>query len=212
MKKEITEQTFLNDVKDHKLEIINDTNDIISLKFKRPNECYYHFEITTWENHLCISGDMGTYVFKRVKNMFNFFRMDDYDFNYDKEKTLQINPYYWHQKLVSQDVHSPAMEFSTDLFQNRIKEILNDYCKENDMDDEFKQSCLQEMEEDFLYSDNEHEAREGVERFNSYDENIDEFAKFLKQDFWEEEFEDYSIHFIWCLYAIVWGIKQYDNF
>lgn len=206
------EKRFLDDVKDHKLEIVSDIQGVRFLKFKRPNEYYYHFEISTWENHLCISGDMGCYVFKRTADMFNFFRMDESDFNYNKEKKLQINSGYWYEKLISQDKDNPATKFSTEIFQNRIKEILDEYCEENDMDDDFKQSCLQEMEEEFLYCDVEHEAREGIEKFSSWDENIEEFAQFLKTDFWEEDFEDYSFHFIWCLYAIVWGIKLYDEY
>jgi hypothetical protein len=29
-------------------------------------------------------------------------------------------------------------------------------------------------------------------------------------DFFEHSLEDYTFHYIWCCYALVWGIRQYD--
>jgi hypothetical protein len=29
-------------------------------------------------------------------------------------------------------------------------------------------------------------------------------------DLWEYDFKSYTFHYIWCLYAIVWGIRTYD--
>ena len=41
-------------------------------------------------------------------------------------------------------------------------------------------------------------------------------AEFKHDDFeltdsWEISGNRYTLHFIWCLYAIVWGIDQYDT-
>ena len=30
-------------------------------------------------------------------------------------------------------------------------------------------------------------------------------------DFWETDLEEYTFRYLWCLYAIVWGITQYDK-
>jgi hypothetical protein len=31
------------------------------------------------------------------------------------------------------------------------------------------------------------------------------------QDAWERSFDEYTFRFIWCLYAIVWTIREYDS-
>lgn len=103
MKKESVEKRFLDDVKDHQLTIENDGEVHRSLLFKCPGSSYYHFRLNTWPGHLCISGDMGTYVFARTHDMFDFFRMDDKDFNFSKDKQLNINTDYWAQKVRSED-------------------------------------------------------------------------------------------------------------
>lgn len=52
-------------------------------------------------------------------------------------------------------------------------------------------------------SDDEHEAYSAANDFES--------DGFSFRDFWEVDNTDYTFHFIWCAYAIAWGIKQYDD-
>jgi hypothetical protein len=40
---------------------------------------------------------------------------------------------------------------------------------------------------------------------------VHEGLQFHFQDLWESNFERYTFHFIWCCYAIAWGIKTYDE-
>lgn len=82
---------FLEHVKKHSMAVELDNGVHRSLKFSRNNSSVFYFRITTWPGHLCISGDMGTYVFARLEDMFQFFRGDD----------LKINPGYWAEKLQS---------------------------------------------------------------------------------------------------------------
>ena len=35
-------------------------------------------------------------------------------------------------------------------------------------------------------------------------------ASFEFDDFWEVDNKTYSFHYIWCCYAMAWGIQQYD--
>ena len=37
-----------------------------------------------------------------------------------------------------------------------------------------------------------------------------EHAGYRLSDFWEVNLYQYTYHFVWCCYAIVWGIHQYD--
>ena len=59
-------KSFLADTQDHKLSILKDDGVYRHIKVSKPNEGSYHYYITTWPWHLCISGDMGTWVFSRV--------------------------------------------------------------------------------------------------------------------------------------------------
>lgn len=211
----MTEEKFLKMVKDHKLEILHDEGINRHLRLKRENSLTYHFDLITWENHLCIAGDMGTYVFQRTVDMFCFFRMDKSDFNYKKDRKLQINPDYWHEKLVSDSKYESAKEFSSEAFEEYIRSSLDDYCsdEDNNIADDFKSTCWEQIEEQLLDPEDENSARESIEdaAWSDYDnEEQDDFARYLKLDFWEVDLEDYTNHFIWCLHAIVWGISQYD--
>jgi len=30
-------------------------------------------------------------------------------------------------------------------------------------------------------------------------------------DFWDHDLSEYTHHFVWCCYALAWGIKKYDE-
>ena len=36
-------------------------------------------------------------------------------------------------------------------------------------------------------------------------------SRFEFRDFWEVDCTEFSHRFIWCCYALAWGIEQYDN-
>lgn len=82
---------FLEHVKDHSMQFEQDNGVFRSIKFSRGNSSVFYFRINTWPGHLCISGDMGAYVFARLHDMFEFFRGDE----------LKINIGYWTEKLQS---------------------------------------------------------------------------------------------------------------
>lgn len=73
MKFDQIEKQFLNDVKDHGIDIKLDIGAYRHIKFKNPKYGYYWFELITTPNQLTIHGDCGTYVFSRIEDMFCFF-------------------------------------------------------------------------------------------------------------------------------------------
>lgn len=215
MPSKLTEEKFLDDVKNHKMSIVCDNGINRNIIFKRPDSSTYYFQLTTWNNHLCISGDMGTYVFERCQDMFAFFRMDKNDFNFKQDKKLQINAGYWHEKLQAEGKHFKSEEFSEELFIQQLKSLLEDFCDGNDIDEEGKQEIWGAIESD---ASNISTIEEAVDFINqpdwveSHEENQEAFAEYLQSEPDFGGFEDYTHHFIWCLYAIVWGIKQYDEY
>lgn len=54
-----------------------------------PGTYVYGFDVVTWPGYLCVCGDIGTWVFSRVRDMLEFFESDHGG----------INPQYWAEKL-----------------------------------------------------------------------------------------------------------------
>jgi len=197
---ECTLGRFLDDVKSHKIEVIR--NDGVHRHLKFRGERYTNwFDLITWNGHLCIVGDMGCFVFSRIEDMFDFFIMSDNDFSLDKSKELSINAGYWGEKLVSVSTHGGYKKFSEDEFRETIKKRFDDSF-EDETDSEKKDECWEEIENNVLcHGDNEYEAMRAAIDF--------EHDGFTFQDFWEFDCKRYTFQYIWCLYAIVWGILKY---
>lgn len=199
MNKNITEKRFLKDVSNHKIEIIRDDGVNRHIRFRRDNSYVYGFDLITWKGHLCYTGDMGTYVFARIEDMFDFFIMDKSDFNYSYKNKLNINSGYWAEKVLSMDRYGKIKEFSPELFEVAIKEAFENYFS----DEEGKEDCWSEIESRVLScsEDNEYVAMDAAMSF--------EYNGFEFVDFFETNCREYTLHYIWCLYAIVWGILKY---
>lgn len=198
-----TEERFLRDVEEHAIHVIKDDGVHRHLSFHR-NSSIYRFDLITWPGHLCISGDCGTYVFRRLNDMFEFFRMDEHDFNHSKERKLNINPGYWGEKLESIGTNEGYKRYSQELMKAQALEYANDYWEFET--DEQKTEVMQQLEDDVFYhfEDNEYHDYHLVDSFES-----DYGHQFT--DFWDYNFQEYTFHFLWNLYAIVYGIKMYDE-
>jgi hypothetical protein len=187
---------FLEDIKTHEMLIIKDDGVHRHIKFKKSDCSSYWFELVTWPGYLCIAGDMGSYVFCRSHDMFGFF-VDQ------KEQDLKINPGYWAEKC---QAHSGIKEFSRDLFKRAVvsdfKTGFIERCPRPKRDKIVE--CWKKIKEDILSCDeNTHSAFDAVYSFR--------FEKFDFVDFFDHDVEDYTYRYLWCLFAIVWGIKMYKG-
>jgi len=199
-----TEKRFLNDIKDHNITIIRDDGVNRHLRFSRNGSSFYRFDLITWDGHLTITGDCGTYIFSRIHDMFDFFVSS----KNKEENKLKINPYYWSEKLRSIDYsacsHSSIMQLSD-------KKLMASMCRYYRAYIECNQSLLIEDRIDLR-----NKIREEILDLGSVD-GVHEMVSCFEfngdhdvfPDFFEEDIEDYKTSFIWNLYAIVWGIKQY---
>ncbi|TNE66861.1 MAG: hypothetical protein EP336_09605 [Rhodobacteraceae bacterium] len=184
---------FLRDVRDHKLTIELDQGIHRCLFLGRPGSSTYHYRLTTWPGHLAISGDMGSFTFSRLRDMFEFFR--------DEDMTNEINPSYWAQKVEAIDRHGSMKEFSDKKFRDAVLRDIEEW--EVRLGDASK--ILNEVRDEVLALGcaNVDEAYALINDFEASDGNV--FT-----DFWEHDLTTYSLRYLWCLRAIVWGIKQYD--
>ena len=192
-----TLEYFLDNVKNHELTIHQNSGVYRHLTFANPNDCDKYFNITTFPNHLVITGDMGTLVFSRLYDMFNFFRSDD----------LRINPDYWSEKIQSTTHEAQIASYSKfDLEQAKknAQEYLNTYLEDNDdLSEEDRTLLLEDFELEILRSEDEYEIVEAISNFNFKDFEFDEFRM--------DDCSVYTYSYIWLCYAIVWGIKKFDE-
>ncbi len=187
-----TEREFLKHVAAHQMTIIRDDGVHRHIRFRRPESSNQHFDLITWPGHLCFCGDMGTYVFQRIDDMFEFFRA------HPDRKGLQINLGYWAEKLEAADRRTggAADEYSPDKFREQVKHWLDDCEASRKVRTEVKDQVLSRAD------DGEFWAMKAATKF--------EYEGFRLSDFWEANLRDYTYHFVWCCYALSWGINQYD--
>lgn len=200
-----TQERFLKDVKDHSMKIIKDDGVHRHISFTNNGSNVYRFDLITWPGRLCIDGDCGTYVFARIPDMFEFFRTDRNDLNYNKDG-LSINPSYWGEKLQSIGRNAGYEEFDKNKFVLRVTEHFNDYIAPKIEDADVKAEVWEAIEEEVISKADEGEDR-AYDAVYSFDYEDMDFVYFFDSG----GTESYTFNYIWCLYAIVWGIREYDK-
>jgi len=206
---ECTEPRFLDDVKNHQINIVKDDGAHRFVRFKRANNSSYWFDLITWPGFLCISGDYGTYVFSRTEDMFDFFRMKNNDFNKNKDRLLNINPGYWGEKLEATG-RQGYMKFDSAEFEDKVKRCF-ELCFDNEKySEEVKKEVWEQIESEVIYySHDEHEANKAAYDFSC---GLPDGEIFELVDFFDYgSAERFTWHYIWNLYAIVWGIAKYEQ-
>lgn len=192
-------EQFLKDIKDHQLTIEKEDGIHRCLILQKPNTRNMYYRIITYPGGLLITGDMGSYAFERVPDMFDFFRSDT---RWCKDK-LYINPGYWAEKVVTQSMYGNGIkEFDADLFKKNVKEYV-DSCFDGG-DPEIKAKAMKDVKDQILdVEDNEWLLVAAINNFDS------EYIEFY--DFWECSHTSFTYHYIWCCYAIVHAVNEYDR-
>lgn len=186
-----TEDQFLSDVKDHALTIIRDDGVSRHMRFRRPGTMCYGFDIIAWPGYLCYTGDMGCFVFQRVDDMLTFFRGKS-------EGPLSINLGYWSEKLEAAQIHGGFEKFSNERFIERVWEVV---AEDEDATDEMRHAIKDALQ----WCETPQDLHNAIRDFEWNGETY--FS-----DVWEWNCNEYDFRFVWCCYAIVWGIRVYDEF
>jgi hypothetical protein len=222
-------KNFPKDVEDHKLTVALDQGEYRHLRVDNGSSTY-HYGIVTWPGYLTIYGDMGSYVFSRVRDMFAFFRAD-------RHEPDRINPGYWSEKLQAPKGTREVQNFSERVWRDHVRQWADDYVKFH-MDDpaEFEREIEDGSvsPDDFQYIEEERdEAKARIMAFRAagerelltdevYSSEVghqlierwnDEHGSdgWAIEDGWEWNPVDWDYSFIWCCHAIVHAIKLYDE-
>lgn len=191
---------FLEDTKNHELTINLDQGLYRDLTIAIPGCSDYHYHITTRPGYLFFSGDMGSFTFSRLPDMFNFFRSN----------TGRINPWYWHEKLEAECKRSGSSTFDFEGVREQLKEYLSDYVEDLDTEDEDDQSKIEEATEavDNFCNYLEESEWEYIHAINEWDPDFS--GGLTLDEFWDSRPEKLTHHYIWACHAIVHAIKLYD--
>lgn len=182
---------FLDDVKDHTMEVVLNHELYRHLRFRGKTRAYW-FDIITWPGCLCINGDMGCFAFSRLTDMFEFFRSDK-----------RPNVSYWTQKVVAEDKYDGGThEYCPAMFRSSVTLDLQLYLEDEPDDPELRRL----VERDVLSraDDGKREAVEAAMEFTYK-------GKQIFPDFYEHKLERPATQYLWCLWAILWAIETYDK-
>lgn len=201
-------RVFVEDVATHQMTVVHDNGLHRHVKFVGTESSWNWFELVTWPGALCIRGDHGTYVFSREQDMFGFF-----------SHGREINPSYWGEKCIAQDRHSPVKSHDAAAFEASVRRYVDEWV-ESYLDDDpdavtVSADLRRRVVDDVLTrSDYGDEAVAAARDFSwtwpTY--AVDPIHEFQFENVWESlTLESDNLHFLWCLYAIVWGIRVYES-
>lgn len=196
----LTTPEFLRDVDAHVMTVFKDDGLFRHIRFERPYTLCMHFDLVTWPGHLCYTGDMGTFVFTRLADMFEFFR---------KGNGGHIDRRYWAEKCRAQDKADGIVEYSPEKFAQAVRDDRLRWIRD-------AKDCgyLNKTERRGLWTAIEQEvlayARDGEQRAMQAAMEFS-FRDYSFTDFWDHNVKEFTHRFNWCCMALVWGINKYDN-
>lgn len=213
-----TKEQFTKDVTDHVLEIIRDDGVNRHIRVQEPGTMCMHIDLITWPGYLCYTGDMGTYVFSRITDMFEFFRKGKS--YHEKDSVLDhIDRRYWAEKLQAVDRSDGVLKFDVEMFKREItnqrrkllvkhgrgmsKDMREDLWESlqevMDAADEGEHSAITEVR-DWYYAVQPRNTSGCADRFHIR-LDTDEFPSC----------KTYTHRFLWCCYALRWATDLYDK-
>ncbi|MDV5862038.1 hypothetical protein QM298_14235 [Pseudomonas mendocina] len=195
---------FLRDVATHELTIIRNEGLYRHLRFSRPGSSCMYFDLITWPGHLCYTGDMGTYVFQRTKDMLELFRRDS-------REDLSINPGYWSEKVLAADGgRSPGCVFEYDhqKYLDAVLEYQGGWLE--GLSEEHQAELKEAVWDDVLHWADESDEHGNYQRVHEFDATVGG-TNYQFTDFFERSTRRFTDRYIWCCRALVWGIGKFDD-
>jgi len=176
-------EEFLREVRGHVMEVVLDQGVHRHIRFATPGTGFSSYSLTTWPDHLALSGDLGCYVFRRTEDMFEFFRQAG------PQASLTINPYYWGEKVVAADVGRGMERYSPERFREAIMEMVEDGTEDERL----------EGADVAGYADHGQEEATRIA------------CDFGFESIYDYNLTAPSYGLIWALWAVAWGVWKYDQ-
>jgi hypothetical protein len=182
---------FVREIADHRMTVLHDDGLYRHLRFRSAGSSLYWFDLITVPGSLIFRGDGQSFVFARLRDMFEFFR----------GPVGRINPQYWAEKLTSCREEG-VKRYDREIFEAKVKESTAEAIRARVAPPGLAKAVRTDLlDSDYTWT--EEEARETLQNFGHS-------IGFQFHDTWEWDFRDYDWWFLWACHAIVWGIAQYD--
>lgn len=192
--------TFERDIAKHELRIIRDDGVNRHLRFQRPGTKCMYFDLITWPGYLCYTGDMGTYVFKRLEDMLQFFRKPE------NLEPYRIDMRYWAEKVESAD-RDGVQRFSPERFRAAIREHFDTWSEDERFTAESRAELWGDVQEAvFVTGLDEGDAAAAYRAAADFTYD----GRQVFADFWEVNCDEFTHRFMWCCCALQWAIGVYD--
>lgn len=190
---EKAKERFEKDTANHVLEIRHDDGLYRHLRFARPESSIFHYSIATWPGYLAIAGDVPTYIFSRESDMLTFF----------ERCHGSPDPVYLSGKLSGE---FKTKRYSPEAFKKRVQEWLDEQVA--DLGDDAREFLREAVQTELLSRAPgfEEEARPLLESFSAESAYME--CRTIR-DSYEWDLTEWDQNFLWCLWAIVAGVKQY---
>lgn len=168
------------------------------VRFSKPGTGLWSFDLVTWPGHLAISGDIGSFTFARLHDMFDFFR-----------GTRAVNASYWGEKVIAgaRGTDRGQTRYSAEAFIEQVNETIDDAWDSYEPEDfeALKQAAREALLDDapeYL-----EEAHQALADFTFDPDNGD--PEFRFSDTWEWDLAGYDHHYLLAIHAIQWGVNTY---
>lgn len=196
----LRESTFRTQIASHTLEIVSKgPGPVLVLRCRKPDDIHLWFDIVVWPKHLTIASDHGCFTFRHwsIDDMLTFFRDGR-----QADEEYRVNLDYWSEKLVSDDTRFSFKEYD----EGTAAEHLGDWLDEHSLSHDDDQRILEAFMEHVLDAESEEAAHVLIASFDWSEYGLSE-----PDGQWGWDLRCYSDHFIWCCFAIVWAIREYDR-
>lgn len=191
---------FQSDTAKHEMRVLREDGVYRHLRCQQPGTYCMAFDVITWPGHLCYTGDMGTFVFSRLPDMFQFFRGDE---------DGRIDRRYWAEKCFAAD-RDGIREYREALFQEAVAGRVAEFIENEGLTDDEAADLRQCVEDEVLCSGDNHQDAVAAAMAFRWAPNSATLGREVFSDFWEHRLEDYTGRFTWCCFALRWAIARYD--
>lgn len=113
----------VKDTANHQVHIVRNDGVYRHIRVAQPETSNRHFDIVTFPGYLVYAGDMGSFVFRRIHDMLEFFHHSN------------VNVRYWGEKVEAACTDDGLKGFSSDAFREFLCDHVDEKYKEQLEDD-----------------------------------------------------------------------------